>query len=243
MRDQFLHPLSPLRLSSNRPPQNGIVMSKKMMRPGADLLRQVNEAFLDHGYSGLSMVGLAKLCGFTQRALYYYFSNKEHAFRAMIAFRNAESVELGMEAGRTTQARGGSALDIITDILDVRYGVTRRRVSRSPHTVELNAEAFRRCRDLMIESAISFQGDLEKLVIDLQKRRLIKLNGRFTPAEIAQALADGGRAVNQALPPIASDDFYDRYRRMCEMVLYGFAVKPARMAGGRRRRIRSGTPA
>jgi hypothetical protein len=95
----------------------------------------------------------------------------------------------------------------------------------------------------MIESAISFQGDLEKLVIDLQKRRLIKLNGRFTPAEIAQALADGGRAVNQALPPIAPDDFYDRYRRMCEMVLYGFAVKPARMAGGRGHRIRSGTPA
>jgi AcrR family transcriptional regulator len=218
-------------------------MSKKMIKPGADLLKQVNQAFLDHGYSGLSMVGLARVCGFTQRALYYYFSNKEDAFRAMIAFRNAESVELGLGAGRTTQARGGSALDILTDILDVRYGATRRRVSSSPHMVELNAEAFRRCRDLMIQSAISFQSHLEKLIVELQRSRLLKLNGRFTPAQIAQALADGGRAVNQALPPIASDDFYGRYRQMCEMVIYGFAVMPARKAGARRRQIRSGQPA
>ena len=62
-------------------------MSKKMIKPGPDLLKQVNQAFLDHGYSGLSMVALARICGFTQRALYYYFSNKEDAFRAMMAFR------------------------------------------------------------------------------------------------------------------------------------------------------------
>ena len=218
-------------------------MSKKMIKPRPDLLKQVNQAFLDHGYGGLSMVGLARICGFTQRALYYYFSNKEEAFRAMIAFRQAKSIELGLEAGRLTRARGGSALDIITDILDVRYGDTRRRVATSVHTVEINAEAFKRCRDLMIHAAISFQGDLEKLIVDMQKSRLLKLNGRFTPAQIAQALADGGRAVNQALPPIASDDYYDRYRRMCEMVLYGFAVMPAARRGARKRRVRSGKPA
>jgi AcrR family transcriptional regulator len=213
-------------------------MSKKMIKPGPDLLTQVNQAFLDHGYGGLSMVGLARLCGFTQRALYYYFSNKEDAFRAMIAFRHTESIELGLAAGRATRARGGSALDIITDVLDVRYGDTRRRLTRSPHTVELNAEAFRRCRDLMVEAAISFQGDLEKLIVDLQKSRLLKLNGRFTSAQIAQALADGGRAVNQALPPLPSDDFYSRYRQMCEMVLFGFAVVPKRPPA--RRQVRSG---
>ena len=59
-------------------------MSKKMTKPSPDLLTQVNQAFLDHGYGGLSMVALARACGFTQRALYYYFSNKEDAFRAMI---------------------------------------------------------------------------------------------------------------------------------------------------------------
>ena len=201
-------------------------MPKKMIKPGPDLLTQVNQAFLDNGYSGLSMVGLAKACGFTQRALYYYFSNKEDAFRAMIAFRQAESVKLGLEAGRTILAKGGNALDILTRILDVRYGDTRRRVIRSPHTVELNAEAFKRCRDLMIKSAIAFQTDLENVIADLQASRMLKLNHRFTPAQIAQALADGGRAVNQALPPIAREDYSARYRQICEMVLYGCAAMP-----------------
>jgi AcrR family transcriptional regulator len=201
-------------------------MPKKMIKPGPDLLTQVNQAFLDNGYSGLSMVGLAKACGFTQRALYYYFSNKEDAFRAMIAFRQGESVKLGLEAGRTIRAKGGNALDILTRILDVRYGDTRRRVMRSPHTVELNAEAFKRCRDLMIKSAISFQADLENVIADLQASRMLKLNRRFTPAQIAQALADGGRAVNQALPPIAREDYSARYRQICEMVLYGCAAMP-----------------
>jgi hypothetical protein len=40
------------------------------------------------------------------------------------------------------------------------------------------------------------------LIVDLQNSRTLKLNGRFTAAEIAQALADGGRAVNQSLLPI-----------------------------------------
>jgi AcrR family transcriptional regulator len=201
-------------------------MPKKMIKPGPDLLTQVNQAFLDNGYSGLSMVRLAKVCGFTQRALYYYFSNKEEAFRAMIAFRQAESVKLGLEAGRTILAKGGNALDVLTRILDVRYGDTRRRVIRSPHTVELNAEAFKRCRDLMIKSAIAFQADLENVIADLQASRMLKLNHRFTPAQIAQTLADGGRAVNQALPPIASEDYSARYRQICEMVLYGCVVLP-----------------
>jgi AcrR family transcriptional regulator len=201
-------------------------MPKKMIKPGPDLLTQVNRAFLDHGYSGLSMVALAKVCGFTQRALYYYFSNKEDAFRAMIAFRQAESVKLGLEAGSTIRAKGGSALDVFARILDVRYGDTRRRVARSPHTVELNAEAFKRCRDLMIKSAISFQAELENVIAELQASRMLKLNQRFTPAQIAQALADGGRAVNQALPPTASEDYSARYRQICEMVLYGCAVMP-----------------
>ena len=203
-------------------------MAKTMIKPGRDLLQRVNQAFLDYGYSGLSMVMMARACGFTQRALYYYFNNKEAAFRAMIDHRNEEAIKLGLEAGTAVRAKGGSALDIIAEILDIRYGDTRRRVIRSPHTVELNAEAFKRCRDLMIQSAIDFQDRLEALIVELENSRMLKLNGRFTAAQIAQALADGGRAVNQALPPIEAGDFKGRYRRMCEMVLYGCATMPRR---------------
>jgi AcrR family transcriptional regulator len=203
-------------------------MAKTMIKPGRDLLQRVNQAFLDYGYSGLSMVMMAKACGFTQRALYYYFNNKEDAFRAMVQFRTDEAVVSGLDAGKAIRAKGGSALDIIAEIVDVRYGDTRRRVIGSPHTVELNAEAFRRCRDLMIQSAIDFQDKLEALIVDLEKSRMLKLNGQFTPAQIAQALADGGRAVNQALPPIEADGFSERYRQTCAMVLYGCATMPKR---------------
>jgi AcrR family transcriptional regulator len=203
-------------------------MAKTMIKPGRDLLQRVNQAFLDYGYSGLSMVMMAKACGFTQRALYYYFNNKEDAYRAMIQFRNDDAVALGLEAGKAIRAKGGSALDILAEILDIRYGDTRRRLTRSPHTVELNAEAFKRCRDLMIQSAIDFQDKLEALIVDLEKSRMLKLNGQFTPAQIAQALADGGRAVNQALPPIEADGFSARYRQTCAMVLYGCATMPRR---------------
>jgi AcrR family transcriptional regulator len=201
-------------------------MSKTMIKPQPDLLQRVSQAFLDYGYSGLSMVTMARACGFTQRALYYYFSNKEDAFRAMVHYRNDEAVALARDAGKAVRAKGGSALDIIAEILDVRYGDTRRRVINSPHTVELNAEAFKRCRDDMIQSAIAFQAELEELIVDLGKSRMLDLNGRFTAAQLAQGLADGGRAVNQALPPVAAEDFSARYRQMCEMVLYGGATVP-----------------
>ena len=201
-------------------------MSKTMLKPAPNLLQRVNQAFLDYGYGGLSMVTMARACGFTQRALYYYFNNKEVAFRAVIRYRNDEAVASAREAGKAVRAKGGSALDIIAEILNIRYGETRRMVHRSPHMVELNAEAFRRYRDLMIQSAMDFQVELEELIVDLQKGRLMKLNGHFSAAEISQALADGGRAVNQALPPITGEDFRGRYRLICEMILYGCAAMP-----------------
>lgn len=204
-------------------------MAKKMITPGHDLLLRVNQAFLDHGYAGLSMVGLARECGFTQRALYYYFSNKEEAFRAGVAHRNEVAIAQALEAGKKIRESGGSALDIMATIIDLRYGETRRMLTFSPHTVELNAEAFRRCRDLMIESAVAFQAELEKLIIDFHYSKLLILTGRFTAAQIAQALADGGRAVNQALPPIAANDFSARYRQTCEMILYGCAATPTQI--------------
>ena len=116
-------------------------------------MRRVNQAFLDYGYSGLSMV-------VTGEALRFHHFNKKAAFRAVINYRNDEAVALAREAGKSIRANGGSALDILAEILDIRYGETRRMVIGSPHTVELNAEAFKRRRDLMIQSAVDFQRDV-----------------------------------------------------------------------------------
>jgi AcrR family transcriptional regulator len=202
-------------------------MSGKLI-PSHELMLRVRNAFLAFGYDGMSMVSLAKACGFTRRSLYNYFSNKEEAFRASIRYDNRDFVRNGMEAGAEVRRQGGSALDIIAAILDTRYGFTRRLVTTSPHMIELNAEAFRRCRDIMIEAATEFQMQLEELLIALQRDGLIRINRDVTPKQLSQMLADGGRAVNQALPPIESQDFAARYRQMCKAVLYGSATEPPR---------------
>jgi AcrR family transcriptional regulator len=197
-------------------------MSEKMI-PSHELMQRVQDAFMAYGYDAMSMVTLAKACGFTRRSLYNYFSNKEEAFRTLVEVDNRELIRTGMAAGEEVRRKGGSALDIIAEILNIRYGSIRRRVTESPHNIELNAEVFRRCHDLLVETALEFQGGLERLLIALQRDGLLKLHRDVAPKQVAQMLADGGRAVNQALPPVKSEDFAARYRAMCRAVLYGSA--------------------
>jgi AcrR family transcriptional regulator len=208
-------------------------MAEKMLKPSLELMLRVRQAFLDYGYSGLNMVTLARGCGFTRRSLYNYFNNKENAFRASIAYDNALFVQNGMDAGEEVRRAGGSALDILSAIMDVRYGFT-------PHIVELNAEAFKLCRDIMIATATEFQGKLESLLLALEKEGKLALSKRFTARQVAQMLADGGRAVNQALPPPTSEELTDRYRQLCEAILFGSASVPEKGARKRAAKARNG---
>lgn len=201
-------------------------MVGKAAKPSYDLMLRVRRAFFDHGYSNLSMIGLAKVCGFTRRSLYHYFSSKEDAFQSLTDFDNRVSIEAGFEAGRRIQKNGGSALDIITGIMDVRYGNLRREVYLSPHAVELNAEAFRRSWQIMVGYAVRFHEQLAELLVALERDGLLTLKDSATPHHVAELLANGARGINQSLPPIPPDELAPRYREMCEAVLYGCAQPP-----------------
>ncbi len=205
-------------------------MPDKMIEPSHDLMLRVREAFLTHGYENLTMVQLADDCKFTRRALYHYFNSKESAYRAVIRHFNAVAVTAGLEAGQAARRAGGSALDVLATTLDTRYGDTRRRLNGSPHIFDLNAEAFRRCRDIMIESAIAFHAELEELIRELAADGLMALQPGRTPAELAQLLTDAARGVNQTLPPIATEDYAARYRQIVEAILFGAAVPAAAAA-------------
>src|SRR5690349_5443182 len=124
--------------------------------PPDRLMARLHQAFLDFGYEQPSMVGLAKACDVTRRTLYNHFSSKEEAFRGQLRWRHAMEIAAGLEAGARVLAEGGSVLDIIVAIMDQRYGMTRRDLEKSPHAVELNYTAFRRCRDVMSQSATTF---------------------------------------------------------------------------------------
>ncbi|MEW6437553.1 MAG: helix-turn-helix domain-containing protein [Pseudomonadota bacterium] len=196
------------------------------MRPAPALLQRLEAAFLSHGYSALSMLGLAEACDVTARTLYNYFSNKEEAFRAAVLYRNEMALSRGFAAGREQWSKGGSALDILAAILDVRYGDTRRLANVSPHLVELNATVFQRCNDIVTTVAVSFEADLAQLIIELQEANLLRLRAGVTPDDAAQALANGARGVNQRLPPVPAASLSARYREMCQFILYGSAEPP-----------------
>ena len=186
-----------------------------------ELVSRLERAFLDHGYAQLTMITIAGIVDVTRRTLYNYFSSKEEAFRFLIEQANANAVEAGMAAGRTALAAGHDAVEILATILDIRYGNARRRLSQSPHAIEINDQAFRRCRDIMVGSAVAFQAELAAFVVELEQQGLLRLKSGISPEDLAQLLADGARGTNQSLPPIAPDKLHLRYRGMVQALLHG----------------------
>ncbi len=201
-----------------------------------NLAARLRQAFLDHGYEQMTMSGLAQLCGFSRRALYHHFSNKEQAFRYWLEFYNHESIADGIAAGRAAIEAGGSAVDVIVETMNVRYGDARRNLARSPHALEINDQAFRRSRDIIIAVAIDFQAKVVELLKELEARRQISLKPGVTFEALAQTLCDGARGTNQAVPPIPIDDLHLRYRQIIEAILFGAASAPN---GPRGKRVRS----
>lgn len=201
-------------------------MTKKRMQPAPAFLLRLETAFLQHGYSQLSMIGLGEACNLTARSLYNYFRNKEEAFRAVVFFRNDLALTTGFAAAREQWANGGTALDIIATIMNIRFGDTRRLANASPHLTELAAETFKRCNDIITSVALYFEAELAKLIVELQDAGLLRLRPDFTPEQIAQALSNGARGVNQRLPPVPPEALGGRYREMCRFVLYGCAEMP-----------------
>ena len=192
-----------------------------------NLAVRLRQAFLDHGYEQMTMSGLAELCGFSRRALYHHFSSKEEAFRHWLDFYGRESIAQGLAAGRRMMDEGGSAVDVIVETMNVRYGDARRRLSRSPHALEINDQAFRRCRDIMVGAAVDFQAEVARMLVEMAARRLFRLKPGTEPAMLAQSLCDGARGTNQSLPPIPIDELHLRYRQIVTAILFGAAEPPA----------------
>jgi AcrR family transcriptional regulator len=201
-------------------------MAKTKARPSPALMERVGRAFLDHGYSELSMRGLAKACDFSTRALYHYFSSKEEAFRASVYYHNGVALSAGFAAGQAIRANGGDALDIVAEIMNIRFGETRRKANASQHVVELNAEVFKRCNDIVTTVAVFFEAELAKFIGKLEDDGLLRLRPGVSLADVARALTNGIRGVNQRLPMVTPDELAGRYREMCSFILYGCADVP-----------------
>ena len=190
------------------------------------LFERLRQAFLDFGYEQLTMSRLAQLCGMTRRGLYNHFSNKDEAFRHVLRVGNVNATRDGIAAGRAVLEAGGSVADMMGEIMNVRYGETRRRLSASPHALEVNDQAFRRAGEIMMEAAAAFQQQLIGFLMELEAAGRLRLRPGITIEELAQLLADGARGVNQARPPIAPEQLSGRYWSMCRAILHGTVDEP-----------------
>jgi AcrR family transcriptional regulator len=212
-------------------------MSKKKLQPSPAMLLHMEQAFFTHGYSDLTMERLAEACDFSRRALYFYFSSKPEVFRAIVRFRNELGLTTGFAAGRKRWSEGGNALEILADIINIRYGDLRRIAHTSPHLVELNAEVFRRCNDIVKDVAIYFENELAKLILELQRDGLLHLRAGVAAEQLAQALANGARGVNQRIPSLAPGELEHSYHDMCRFILYGCAEMAATHALRQRKTV------
>lgn len=205
-----------------------------MMQPSSQMMDHVRTAFYAYGFRELSMGTLAAGCGYTRRNLYNYFSNKEAAFRALIQYTNAEQGQRGINAGRALLDQGFGALDVVTEVLVVRYVPVRQRASRSPHAREINNEAFRLCHDIMVRSAIVFTNGLKNIIADLEKSGRLQMKPGVSHLQLAQMLGDGVRGINQNLPEVAAASLPGRYRLMCQAILFGGATETAAAPAARK---------
>ena len=129
--------------------------------------------------------------------------------------------------GASAGPEGGDALDILSSIINIRYGDTRRIANASPHVIELNAEIFTRCIDIVRDVAIYFEAELAGFIMELRDAGLMRLRPGVSAAQLARALADGARGVNQRLPPVPPRELAVRYRDMSRFVLYGGIETPS----------------
>ena len=142
------------------------------------------------------------------------------------------------EATATPAAPATRTID--GDVVNTRFGPVQVQITLSGSTItavkdlqypngsgrdiEINDQAFRRCRDLMIASAIAFQAELAALIEDMQGRGLIRLRPGIKADALAQLLADGARGTNQSLPPTDPETLKLRYRAMVGAIIHGTAM-------------------
>lgn len=196
-----------------------------------DQLPKVADAFLKSGFNRPTMGELAIACGFSRRALYYHYRNKEELFRDVVRYQNERALYAGWTAGMSVLMEGGDAIAVITALLDTRFGETRRTVAGSPYALELADAVFRLCDDIIIEFQVRLQEDLVKMLEILHTAGKATLQPDVGRDELAIMLAAAVRGVNQARPHLKESEFQPRYLAIIRAILRG-SIK----AGALRRR-------
>ncbi len=124
----------------------------------------------------------------------------------------------GIAFSRMALKRAG--MYIVTHVLDVKYGETRRQLAWSPYAIEINDAAFRICRPVMIEAAALFQADFCRLIGRVISDGLLSLRPAVSVVSLVQMLCDGARGTNQSFVAPTPEEIVGRHHQMSCAILY-----------------------
>ncbi|MCG7585814.1 TetR/AcrR family transcriptional regulator [Photobacterium sp. OFAV2-7] len=86
-----------------------------------ELATKAVDVFIEHGYNGLGMRGIADAIGVSKSALYHYFPSKQELFSACTEIITQPSNLYGVAEGEVVPALKGEAIAAMIGVLDNRF--------------------------------------------------------------------------------------------------------------------------
>ena len=123
------------------------------------ILTAAKEVFAEKGLEGASIRGIAKACGYTPGAIYFYFESKEEIYAAMLT----DVLERMVQAMRNARDKAGKPEDKVRKAVEAAYGFYKK----APQEFDLSFYLFQgaRPRGLTPELNKSLNARLEALAI------------------------------------------------------------------------------
>jgi AcrR family transcriptional regulator len=188
------------------------------------LLIQADKVFNAFGYRHTSMGEIARVAGVSRQGLYHHFANKPQLFAAVIEMVHADTINEAAAARDAARTGGAGLEDVVTAMLDARFGELLRAVMGSPHHDELLDEISKRCADVVTAHAIRFHKMLIEVIQDEIDSGRFRLADDVRPDDLALAFATIARGINIKQPPPNPGDVRDDYARHVRLILRGAGV-------------------
>ncbi len=191
------------------------------LSPREYLLTRADKVFNAFGYRRTSMGEIARVAGVSRQGLYHHFPNKPELFAAVIDMVHADTISRSLMARDAARARGADFQEVITAMLDARFGELLRAVMASPHHDEILEEISKRCADIVTVHAVQFHKMLVEAIEDEIALGRLRLAEDVPPGELALALATMARGINIKQPPPDPKSVRDDYARHTRLILNG----------------------
>jgi len=188
------------------------------------LILAAEKVFNDFGYRRASMADVSRIAGVSRQGLYHHFRNKSELFAAVIGKAHAGTVDKSIQAREAARARGADYEEIVTAMIDERFGQMLRDLQKSPHSVEIFEEAMKRCADIILEQNIRFHKLLADLTESEMKARRLTLAQGLSADILLNAFVTMARGVSLMQPPADPANLREEYARHIKLLMHGARV-------------------